>query len=225
MLVYSGVATSTLDTCHGYCAVLSACWVFKHSTIDSQSYRMQSESRSRAISALVQHARDTFEKRHEDTETAALVAPISPSPPALIQSVLESLSLSSGDVVVDLGCGDGRWLIAAALMAHCTCRGFDLNESLVVKGRRDADQSRVSPLVSLEKANIFQVSLAGATVIIVYLFREGLARMKTKLETESRPGVRVVSVGFQIRGWSTLSRVEIGGLNVYLYQVPERGVT
>lgn len=64
--------------------------------------------------------------------------------PSLRPRVLDHLPLTSEDVVLDLGCGDGRWLIAAALKARCTCRGFDLNESLLEKGRRDAEESGVS---------------------------------------------------------------------------------
>ncbi|CAM9683332.1 unnamed protein product, partial [Hapterophycus canaliculatus] len=84
-------------------------------------------SRKRAISALVKQAKATFV---ENTSGTSLVAPISPSPEELIQSVYENVGLEPRDVVLDLGCGDGRWLLAAA-QRGCAGRGLDLNEDLL----------------------------------------------------------------------------------------------
>eukprot|EP00903_Cladosiphon_okamuranus_P010069 g9541.t2 len=177
------------------------------------------ESRNRAMSALVRHAKATFDENNRDTR---LVAPISPSPEDLIQTVFDHVGLGPHDVVLDLGCGDGRWVVAAALRG-CTGRGLDLNEDLLEKGRRAAAEAGVSSSVELKNADMFHAPLAGSTIIIVYLFREGLASMKDKLETEADRGTRVVSVGFQIRGWVSVATIVIGGLHAYIYRVPDRG--
>ncbi|CAM9805567.1 unnamed protein product [Ascophyllum nodosum] len=174
--------------------------------------------KSRALSALVQHARSTFREENEETK---LVAPISPSPTEAVTTVLDGLMLEAHDVVLDLGCGDGRWLIAAAIRG-CVGRGYDLNSELLEKGRRAAAEAGVSALVELTPLDMFEAPLAGSTVIIVYLFREGVARMKSKLEEEADPGARVVSVGFQIRGWPSTSTFVVGGLQIYSYRVPDR---
>eukprot|EP00904_Undaria_pinnatifida_P013365 jgi/Undpi1/9159/HiC_scaffold_26.g11617.m1 len=86
-------------------------------------------------------------------------------------SVLDSLRLNAHDVVLDLGCGDARWLVAAAARG-CAGRGVDLNEDLLQKGHEAAAEAGVSSLVQLENKDMFDASLAGSTVIIVYLFRE-----------------------------------------------------
>ncbi|CAM9430043.1 unnamed protein product [Pylaiella littoralis] len=179
-------------------------------------------SRDRAISALVQHAKGIFEK---NTCATRLVAPISPSPQDLIHTVFDNIRLSPQDVVLDLGCGDGRWLLAAALLRGCAGRGLDLNEHLLIKGRRAAAEAGVASLIVLEMKDIFHASLAGSTVIILYLFREGLAKMKDKLEAEADHGSRIVSVGFQIRGWISVATVVVGGLHAYIYHNPDRGAS
>ncbi|CAM9902394.1 unnamed protein product [Ectocarpus sp. 6 AP-2014] len=175
--------------------------------------------RKRTTSALVKYAKETFV---ENTRETSLVAPISPSPESLIETVLDSLRLEPQDIVVDLGCGDGRWLLAAARRG-CAGRGLDLNENLLRKGRLAAAEARVSSLVELDKEDIFVAPLAGSTVIIVYLFREGLAKMKEKLEAEADPGARVVSVGFQIRGWVSVATFVVEGLHAYIYRVSDLG--
>ena len=63
-------------------------------------------------------------------------------------SVFNHIELASTDVVLDLGCGDGRWVIAAAEQRACTGRGYDLNEELLQKGRRAAAEAGVRHAVS-----------------------------------------------------------------------------
>ncbi|CAM9395550.1 unnamed protein product [Scytosiphon promiscuus] len=175
-------------------------------------------SQKRAISALVKHAKATFVK---NTDGTGLVAPISPSPQELIHSVYDNVGLGPCDVVLDLGCGDGRWLLAAARRG-CAGRGVDLNEALLQKGRILAAEAGVSSLVKLEKEDIFKAPLTGSTLIIVYLFREGIAKMKDRLEEKADRCARVVSVGFRINGWIPRTTLVAEGLHAYIYNIPDR---
>ncbi|CAM9186309.1 unnamed protein product [Choristocarpus tenellus] len=168
------------------------------------------------LEAVLRRARDIYA---QETAETSLIAPISPSPLAVVEEVLCMLSLSSDDVLIDLGCGDGRWLTAAAKRAGCRGWGFDLNQQLLDKGRADILQEGLSSTVTLEKRDIFEVSLSVGTVIIVYLFRKGLTRIKAKLEAEVTPGARVVSVGFKIPGWFSRSTLVVHGLHIYVYRV------
>ncbi|CAM9736279.1 unnamed protein product, partial [Phaeothamnion confervicola] len=125
--------------------------------------------RRKAIrAALIKRAADVFSK---DTAETTLIAPISPTPPALIDRVLDALQLTAEDVVVDLGCGDGRWLFQAAANARCHCRGYERNPAFVSKARESASAQNLANLVTIEATDIFEAPLAGATVVIVYLFR------------------------------------------------------
>ncbi|CAM9606650.1 unnamed protein product, partial [Discosporangium mesarthrocarpum] len=168
----------------------------------------------RALSGLLRQARETFTN---ETQGTSLVAPISPTPLALVEMVLETLSLTSDDTLVDLGCGDGRWLETAAAKAGCRGLGFDLNKQLLERGRSSIERAGFSSLVNLEERDIFDVPLGVATVIIVFLYRKGLSRLKTKLQEEVSPGARVVSVGFHIPGWTPSSEVASHGLHTYIY--------
>jgi len=66
-----------------------------------------------------------------------------PSSPRCRRSVIDRIGLASTDVLLDLGCGDGRWVIAAAAQRSCPGRGYDLNEGLLQKGRRAAADAGV----------------------------------------------------------------------------------
>lgn len=68
---------------------------------------------------------------------------LSVPPPLCDVSVFDHIELASADVLLDLGCGDGRWVIAAAVQRSCTGRGYDLNEELLQKGRCAAAEAGV----------------------------------------------------------------------------------
>ncbi|CAM9415592.1 unnamed protein product [Chrysoparadoxa australica] len=113
------------------------------------------------------------------------VAPISPSPPEVITKGLDRMMLEAKDVVVDLGCGDGRWLTEAAKRAGCSCHGYDINRDMLAKGRErlGSEEQHISSLVTLTELDMFEAPLSQATWVIAYLFRDGLARMQAKLES------------------------------------------
>jgi hypothetical protein len=80
---------------------------------------------------------------------------------------------------------------------------------------------QVEQLVTLQKLDIFAADISTATIIFMYLFREGLQRMKHKLETEARSDATVVSVGFQVPGWQTATTIVSSGLHIYIYKMPQ----
>lgn len=108
--------------------------------------------------------------------------------------VLEKLVLDSGDVVLDLGCGDGRWLIEAASWG-CQGRGFDLNEELVLKGRRDAIEAAVSLLGFL-----WHAKRQNARITITYItpptaqYYEYTAGYTVSSDTDSTRSISIMMV-------------------------------
>jgi hypothetical protein len=80
---------------------------------------------------------------------------------------------------------------------------------------------QVEQLVKLQQQDIFAADISTATIIFMYLFREGLQRMKRKLETEVRSEIIVVSVGFQVPGWQTAASIVSSGLHIYIYKMPQ----
>lgn len=121
------------------------------------------------------------------------------TPPEVVDAMLELAEVGRTDVVYDLGCGDGRVLIAAAKKYGARAVGYDIDPARVAESRQNARQQGVEHLVRVEVADIFTVDLSGATVVTLYLGEELNTRLLPQLRRLA-PGVRVVSHAFTIRG-------------------------
>ena len=172
-----------------------------------------------AKAALIALAKQRFAEQ-QSASNHQLVAPISPSPPELIGKTLHELEdrgLLRDNRLVDLGCGDCRWLVEG----RHWCRwlvGYDIDGALLAKGRAALEGSVTGyTLVEgdfFESENIFE----DGDVIVAYLFREGCAKLREKLERELRRGT-LVCVGFEMRGWRSSFEVTAGGLVARVYEV------
>jgi len=178
-----------------------------------------------AKAALIALAKQRFAEQ-QSASSHQLVAPISPSPPELIGKTLHELEdrgLLRDNRLVDLGCGDCRWLVEG----RHWCRwlvGYDIDGALLAKGRAALEGSVTGyTLVEgdfFESENIFE----DGDVVVAYLFREGCAKLREKLEKELRRGT-LVCVGFEMRGWRSSSEVTAGGLVARVYEVHAREST
>jgi len=127
-------------------------------------------------------------------------APYVPTPQVVVDEMLKQANLTQEDLVYDLGCGDGRILIAAAKQFGCRGIGFDLDLDLVARARENAREAGVEDLVTIEVRDIFTVDLKDASVVMLYL----LPTVNTKLVPqllELKPGTRIVSHDFGIQGY------------------------
>ena len=176
-----------------------------------------------AKAALIALAKQRFAEQ-QSASSHQLVAPISPSPPELIEKTLRELEargLLRDNRLVDLGCGDGRWLVAAR--RHCRrLVGYDIDGKLLEKGRAALDGADHTLVEAdfFESENIFE----DGDVVVAYLFREGCAKLREKLEKELRRGT-LVCVGFEMRGWRRSFEVAAGGLVARVYEVHAREST
>ena len=128
---------------------------------------------------------------------------------------LEARGLLRDNRLVDLGCGDCRWLVAAR--RHCRrLVGYDIDGKLLEKGRAALDGADHT----LVEADFFESEniLEDGDVVVAYLFREGCAKLRAKLEKELRRGT-LVCVGFEMRGWRSSFEVTAGGLVARVYEV------
>ena len=172
-----------------------------------------------AKAALIALAKQRFAEQ-QSASSHQLVAPISPSPPELIGKTLHELEdrgLLRDNRLVDLGCGDCRWLVEG----RHWCRwlvGYDIDGALLAKGRAALEGSVTGyTLVEgdfFESENIFE----DGDVVVAYLFREGCAKLLATLEAELERGV-VVCVGFELRGWKCAFERSVRGLKVRVYDV------
>ena len=146
-----------------------------------------------------------------------------PTPHEIVDRMLDVAKVRTGDVVYDLGCGDGRMVIAAAQKFGTRGVGVDLDPARIREARANAKQAGVDGLVTFQVGDMFQTDIREATVVMLYLLPELNRRLKPKLFAELRPGARVVSHDWDMgRDWPPDGYVKLGGDGIYLWIMPER---
>jgi SAM-dependent methyltransferase len=137
---------------------------------------------------------------HGRTDAADL-APYVPTPPEVLTRMIEVAAIGPDDVVYDLGCGDGRMVIAAAKLRGARGVGVELDAALLEEGRAAAGREGVSGLVRFVRTDATKVRLTEATVLLLYLLPESLETLAPGFERDLRPGARIVSHDYKIPGW------------------------
>jgi SAM-dependent methyltransferase len=141
------------------------------------------------------------------------------TPEYMVPVILTTARLSSNDVVYDLGCGDGRLVIEAARQYGVRGVGIDIDPVRVAEARANAERAGVRELTTFVEADMFEISLTAATVVILYLIPSLNRRLRPKLLHELTPGARVLSHGFDMEDWVPAETVDFGGRLVYLWRV------
>jgi len=137
-----------------------------------------------------------------------------------VDTFFELAPLSGSDVVYDLGSGDGRLLFAALERGAGRAVGIELDADLVRKAREKAKSRGVQDKISFIEADIKEVNLHDASVVLCYLTPYATAALKVKLEKELRPGSRVVMEMFPVHGWKPIKTIRKDGKKFYLYNMP-----
>ena len=118
-----------------------------------------------------------------------------------IKTMIEVGRIKPGEVVVDLGSGDGSLLIAAA-RAGATCRGIEINPFLIWRSRRLIRKTECANRITITRENFFAASLGDADIVFVYLWPRTMQQLLEKCTRELKPGARVVSNLFPIPQWT-----------------------
>lgn len=143
------------------------------------------------------------------------------TPHDIVDRMLYEARVRTGDVVYDLGCGDGRMVIAAAKKFGTRGVGIDLDPARIKEARANAKAQGVDRLVTFRVADLFETDLREATVVMLYLLPEVNRRLKPKLFAELRPGARVVSHDFDMgRDWPPDRSVKLGSDGIYMWVMP-----
>lgn len=129
------------------------------------------------------------------------IAPFVPSPIPVIQRMFEIAELRPGEVLFDLGAGDGRSVIMAAKAYGARAVGVELREDLAKKALSTTYDNNLTDRVTIVNGDMFTVNLTSADVVFLYLTTSANEKIRPKLETELRKGVRVVSHDYEIVGW------------------------
>jgi SAM-dependent methyltransferase/LEA14-like dessication related protein len=122
-----------------------------------------------------------------------------PTPQDVVDKMLELAEVKKGDLVYDLGCGDGRILITAAKSYGCRSVGYDLDPDRVKESRENVEKSQLGHLIRIEQKDIFTLDLSEADVITLYLLPSLNVRLIPQLE-KLKPGSRIVSHDFDMEG-------------------------
>jgi protein-L-isoaspartate O-methyltransferase len=155
---------------------------------------------------------------------AERLAPFVPSPQPVVERMLAAAEVRPGEIVYDLGCGDGRIVITAAREFRAKGVGVELSKNLADEAREQVERLGLKNRVTIIHGDLLEVDLRPADVVTLYLLTSVNDRLKPIFERELRPGARVVSHDFRIRGWAP-SRVEKVAVThrihtIYVYQMP-----
>jgi SAM-dependent methyltransferase len=143
-----------------------------------------------------------------------------PTPDEVVDGMLSLAGVNAGDVVYDLGCGDGRIVIAAARRG-ARAVGYDIDPDRVREARANVRAAGVEQSVEIYEADLFHVDLRGASVVTLYLLEELNLQLRPRLLSQLRPGSRVVSHAFAMGDWAPARTRRFGGKYVYLWIIPE----
>jgi precorrin-6B methylase 2 len=122
-----------------------------------------------------------------------------PTPQEVVNKMLEMAEIKEGDVVYDLGCGDGRIVVTAAKRYGVKAYGFDINPKRVRESLENVRKNNVGHLVTIQQEDIFTLDLSKANVVTLYLLPSLNVKLMPQLE-KLKPGSRIVSHDFDMRG-------------------------
>jgi len=148
--------------------------------------------------------------------------PYVPTPPEVVETMLKLGEAKKGDIVYDLGCGDGRIVIMAAQKFDARGTGVDINPERIKEAEESARKAGVSDRVRFIEKNLFDVDLHDATVVTLYLLPEVNLKLRPKLLRELKVGTRIVSHQFDMADWKPDKKVDVSWRSVYLWTVTEK---
>jgi SAM-dependent methyltransferase len=154
--------------------------------------------------------------------------PYVPTPQAVVDEMLKLANVTKGDVVYDLGSGDGR-LVITAVKKFGAKRGFgvDIDPERIKESNENAKVAGVTDRVSFAVQDLFQTDFKEATVVTLYLLPEVNLKLRPKLLSDLKPGTRIVSHAFDMGDWQPEKTVTVspGGQRIFLWRIPATAAT
>jgi ribosomal protein L11 methylase PrmA len=146
-----------------------------------------------------------------------------PTPPEVVAAMLTVAGVGKGDVIYDLGSGDGRIVISAVKdFGAARGVGIDIDPERVAEASANARRAGVADRVAFINQDLFTTDFSEATVVALYLLPSLNLRLRPKLLSDLRPGTRIVSHAFDIGDWVPERTLHVGGSTVYYWTVPKR---
>ena len=156
--------------------------------------------------------------------------PYVPTTEEAVQAMLKLADVQKTDIVYDLGCGDGRIVVAAAKTFGAHAVGIDINPVRILEAKDNAKKAGVENLVRFEENDLFEADIHEATVVTLFLLSSVNLKLRPKLLQDLKPGTRVVSNTFDMGDWKPDKEATVGdpaedsylSHHLYLWTVPQR---
>ena len=143
-----------------------------------------------------------------------------PTPQNVVDAMLKLANVKAGDVVYDLGCGDGRFVISAAKLGARGV-GIDIDQTRVFEATANARREGVADRVTIKHEDLFLSDFRDATVVTLFLLPDLNLKLRAKLLRELKPGTRIVSHLWDMGDWKPDRKLTINENNiVYLWTIP-----
>lgn len=163
--------------------------------------------------------------RRDRRPPANSLAPFVVSPMNIVDRMLDLAGLKPGEMLFDLGCGDGRVLVEAARRG-AKATGVELSPTLVRNARESLRREGLEGQAQVLEGNLLETDLTSADVVVVYLMTESNEMLRPRLEQQLKPTARVISHDFEIRGWKPVKKESIVSTNrkhsIYVYEMSKR---
>jgi SAM-dependent methyltransferase len=145
-----------------------------------------------------------------------------PTPQEVVDEMLKVADVKKGDVLYDLGSGDGRIPIAAAQKFGIRATGIDIDPERIWEAEVNAKKAGVEHLVKFKREDLFKADFSDATVITLYLLPDLNVKLRPKL-WQLKPGTRIVSHQFDMGDWKPEKTIQLNGRFIYFWTVPAPG--
>ena len=137
------------------------------------------------------------------------IVPYVPTPQEVVERMLDLAQVKKGDVVYDLGSGDGRIVVTAAKKYGVKAIGFEIDPQRIKESHENIKKAGVENLVEIHQQDIRTVDLSPATVLTMYLLPEVNLMIRPNIWKQMKPGSRVVSHDFDMGDWKPLKTENI----------------
>lgn len=152
---------------------------------------------------------------------SGLDVPYVQTSPAVVRKMLDLAEVKKDELVIDLGCGDGRIAIAAASDFGARAVGFDIDPARISEALANARTAGVEARTRFVRQDLFQAPIGQANVVTFFLIPTVIESLRPRLRSELGPGTRIVSHSFPIRTWTPETVAHIDGRTLYLYRLPQ----
>jgi predicted O-methyltransferase YrrM len=160
------------------------------------------------------------------TEQREPDVPYVPTPQEVVDQMLKLANVKKGDVLYDLGSGDGRIPITAAQKYQVRGFGIDINPERIAEANENAKKAGVSDRVQFRQQDLFKTDFSKATVVTLYLLPDINVKLRPQLLKQLKPGTRIVSHDFDMGEWKPDKVVQVQGPNrehtLYYWVVPKQ---